>query len=167
MPPKCSICIHAQRSEIDRVLLDDSASLRDIAGRFQLSRSALSRHRKEHLAERMSEIAVRNADADVRTAIDVVGELRRVNDAATHVLSDALEAGDGGLTLQATDRILRQVEVQSRLIGLLNDGSVTQIAVTVGAEWPAIRVALIRALGPYPEARTAVVNALDGIEEGT
>lgn len=88
-------------------------------------------------------------------ALDDVGELRRVNDAARTVLTAAREAGDGGLTLQATDRILRQVETQAKLIGLINDGNVVQVS--FGADWPSLR-----ALVPFPEARLAVLEALEG-----
>lgn len=164
MAPKCTICHHPERRDIDAKLLDGSVSLRDIAGRFNVSRTSLSRHRQAHLPERMVKAAERRADADVSTALDVVEELRRVNDAARRVLADALEAGDGGLMLAASDRILKQVETQARLIGLLNDGSVTQIAVSVGADWPVIRAALIRALAPYPEARSSVIDALASLE---
>lgn len=159
----CTVCASAERRAIDRALLGPD-SLRTIADRHGVSKTALIRHKTAHLAGRMAAVAERNADADVRTALDVVTELRRVNDAAKQVLRDALEAGDGGLTLQATDRILKQVETQAKLIGLLNDGSVTQIAVSVGADWPAIRAALIRALQPYPDARAAVLEALDTVE---
>lgn len=164
MPPKCSVCLHAERAAIDRVLLTNGDSFRNIAERFGTSATALHRHKMDHLADRMAAIAEREAEADVRTALDVVVELRRVNDAAKRVLQDAQDAGDGGLTLQATDRILRQVETQAKLIGLLNDGSVTQIAVSMGADWPAIRAVLLRALGPYPEARAAVTDALAAVE---
>ncbi len=39
----CAVCSHPSRAEIDRLLVE-KVSLRDIAGRFGVSRSALSRH---------------------------------------------------------------------------------------------------------------------------
>lgn len=45
----CSICVHPQRHEIDRALIGRDSSLRDIEGQFGVSRSALSRHKREHL----------------------------------------------------------------------------------------------------------------------
>lgn len=45
MPPKCSVCAHPKRREIDRLIADPKASLRNIAAQFDTSASALSRHK--------------------------------------------------------------------------------------------------------------------------
>jgi hypothetical protein len=43
MPPKCTICQHKQRPDIDSALVSQ-ASLRDIAGQYGVGKSSLSRH---------------------------------------------------------------------------------------------------------------------------
>lgn len=159
----CSICTHDQRSEIDTALLAGEP-LRDIAGQFRLSRSALHRHKTDHLAEQMAEVAERNAEADVRTAIDVVSQLKTVNAEAHAVLKAAKAAKDGGLTLQAIDRITKQIELQARLIDLLKDG--TTINVVVTPQWVELRSTLLSALQDHPDARLSVAAALQGIEGG-
>src|SRR5690606_30205851 len=79
MPPKCSVCIHAKRADVDRMLLGGSASLRDIAKQFGVTAASLNRHRNNHLPARMAEVAERNVEADIRTAIDVVAQLKAIN----------------------------------------------------------------------------------------
>src|SRR5690606_2827107 len=118
MPRICTVCSHAQRAELDRLLLAGEMSNRRIAAQYAVTEQAVRRHKAEHLSERMAEVAERNAEADIRTAIDVVTQLRIVNNAALRVLKDARDAGDGALTLQATDRILKQIELQAKLIDL-------------------------------------------------
>jgi hypothetical protein len=46
---KCSICIHLKRKEIDEALLISPLSLRDIAGQYKVSKSALQRHKEDHM----------------------------------------------------------------------------------------------------------------------
>ncbi len=49
MARPCTVCRHPQRAEIDQALVA-GASFRDVAGRFGTSKSALERHRREHLS---------------------------------------------------------------------------------------------------------------------
>ncbi len=163
MPRTCSICTHDQRQAIDAALLAGE-TFRHIASRFGTSTTALQRHKAEHLSERMAKVAERHAEADVRTAIDVVTQLRAINAAAISVLRDARDAGDGALTLQATDRILKQIELQARLIDLIQDG--TTVNVVVSPQWVELRTLIVAALAEYPEARQAVAAAIAQVEGG-
>jgi hypothetical protein len=47
MPRRCTICDHPTRDAIDRALVAGQA-LRDIAGQYHLSKSALARHKERH-----------------------------------------------------------------------------------------------------------------------
>lgn len=53
MPRSCSICGHADRSAIDKALVSGTP-LRDIAGQFGLSRSAIDRHKKSCLVDQLA-----------------------------------------------------------------------------------------------------------------
>ena len=48
MPQKCLVCIHPKRAHINRALMNPKCSLRDIAARYEISRSTLQRH-KTHI----------------------------------------------------------------------------------------------------------------------
>ena len=56
MPRRCTICEHAQRQDIDKALVSGE-SLRSLKARFGVSASALSRHRKSHLAPLLAQVA--------------------------------------------------------------------------------------------------------------
>lgn len=163
MPRTCTVCTHPKRSEIDKALLAGD-SYRHIASRFDTSTAALQRHKKDHLSEQMARVAERNEQADIRTAIDVVAQLKAINGVTLSVLQDARAAGDGALTLQATDRILKQIELQARLIDLIGDGDT--INIVVNPAWVEMRTLLFGALVQHPEARLAVAEALRSIEAG-
>ena len=51
MPHVCTTCAHPELEQIDRALLANEP-LRRIGARFDLSPSALSRHRRNHLEQR-------------------------------------------------------------------------------------------------------------------
>lgn len=164
MARTCTVCSHPKRPEIDRALLAGEESNRRIASQYDVSERAIREHKKNHLAERLAKAAERNAEADVRTAIDVVAQLRTINGAAVSILTEARKAKDGDLALKAIDRIQRQLELQAKLIGDLSDGSVTNI--TINGEWVAIRAVVVEALRPYPDAAVAVAERLSVIEGG-
>lgn len=54
MARTCTICSNPQLQEIDQALVA-GGSIRDIAGRFGISRSALDRHKRDHLARFLAE----------------------------------------------------------------------------------------------------------------
>lgn len=161
MPRTCTVCAHDQRHTIDRALLAGD-SLRNIAKQFSVSSAALNRHKREHLPARMAKVAKRHEEADVRTAIDVVQQLKAINGVALSVLQEARNTGDGALALQAIDRIQKQIELQAKLIDLIGDGPT--VNVMVSPQWIQVRTLIIAALQDHPEARLAVADALQGIE---
>ena len=163
MPRTCSICSHAERAEIDKALLTGDA-LRDIAGRFRVSKTAVDRHKREHLSERMAEVATRNEEADVRTAIDVVAQLRAINGASLSILEEARAAKDGTLALQAIDRIQKQIELQAKLIDLIREGDTNNVVIS--PQWMEIRSVILTALQPYPDVAMIVADQLQLIEGG-
>lgn len=96
--------------------------------------------------------------AGAQYAIDVVAQLRAINAACLEVLKKARAAENHGMLLRAVDRISRQIELQAKLLGQIQDGQTVNVAVM--PEWLGIRQVVIEALRPYPEARLAVARAL-------
>jgi hypothetical protein len=163
VPRVCTVCSHPKRAEIDRALLAGEP-FRHIAARFDTSTAALQRHKAEHLSERMAQVAERNAEADVRTALDVVAQLKAINGASLSILKEARDRRDGELALKAIDRIQKQIELQAKLIDLINDGAT--INIIVSPEWVRLRTVILTALHPYPDAAQAVARRLQVIEGG-
>ena len=165
MPRVCSICTHPQRVAIDRALTEMSDSNRRIASQYDVSERAIRNHKGNHLKVRMLKAVEKREDADIRTAIDIMGQLKAINGAALGVLKGARDANDGDLALKAIDRIHRQIELQAKLIGELQQEGTTNIIVN-NPEWVQIRTALMVALTPFPDAAQAVAGTLVSLEGG-
>jgi transposase-like protein len=162
MPRRCTICDHPRQSEIDRALLRGEGGYRDIAKRFGISSSALFRHRHSHLVKLVAHglaAEQRAVEAEhTERAIDAVAQLRAINAACLEVLKQARQDGKPGVLLRAVDRIARQIELQARILGEIQEGPTVNVAVL--PEWRGIRQRLLEALRPYPQACRAVVEAL-------
>ncbi|NJL26521.1 MAG: hypothetical protein HC897_00935 [Thermoanaerobaculia bacterium] len=95
-----------------------------------------------------------------RHAIDVLAQLRAINGVCLEVLNKARAAENHSMLLRAVDRIAKQIELQARLLGDLQDGQTVNVAIL--PEWHGIRQRILDALRPFPEARFAVAQALNG-----
>ncbi len=95
-------------------------------------------------------------------ALDVVKQLKAINGSTLAILSDACKTRDHNVALKAIDRVQRQIELQAKLLGAIDDRP--QVNILISAEWLAIRNTLLAALWPYVEARMAVAAALAHIE---
>ncbi len=161
MPRVCLVCSHEQRQIIDQALVTD-ASNRRIAAQYGMSEAAVRRHKAEHLPTSMVKA---QEQTDVRQAIDVVAQLKAINGAALAVLRAAREDRNGELVLKAVDRIQRQLELQAKLLGELQDGPTVNIIIS--PEWLQIRALVIQAVTPYPEAAQAITAALSASERAS
>ena len=177
MPRTCSICRHPERAAIDKALVAGTPLPRITALYRETSEDALFRHKASHLpvvlaraqqdrqqaraADLAGQAAAREEQERVH-AIDIVKQLRAINGAALRVLNDAIGAGDREVVLKAAATILRQIELQAKLLGELDERP--QVNVLVTSEWVSVRTALLAALGPFPEARVAVAAQLMALE---
>jgi len=154
MARACICCQHAQRNEIERQLAAGQ-SLRDLSALFRVSEDSLARHRDSHLPQ-----AVQKAQEqeDVRQALDVVAQLKAINSVTMQILHEARQQKNPDIALKAIDRIERQITLQAKLLGDLDERPVVNILIS--DEWLRIRGILITTLGSYPEAKQAVVLAL-------
>ena len=82
--------------------------------------------------------------------------------ASLQVLRDARANGQGGLALAAVDRVQRQIDLQAKLLGELDERPV--VNVLVSSEWLRVRAAVLAALAPHPAARATVAEALAGLD---
>lgn len=150
----CTICSHQDRHAIEKLIVGGSPNRR-IATQFALSEAAVRRHAAEHLPVAL--VKAQEAE-EVRQALDVLQQLKHINAAALTVLRDAKAAGDGELMLKAIDRVHRQVELQAKLLGDLDDRP--QVNILVSPEWAALRTRIMGALVPFPAARVALAEVL-------
>jgi len=160
MPQSCSICIHPDRAAIDAALVRGE-SLRDIAGQHALSKSALARHKLEHLPVHLVRAKEAATVADADSLLREVGALRAK---AVHLLLAAERSGDLRTALAGVREARGCIELLARLLGELRDGPT--VNVTISPAWIAIRAEIVGALAPYPDARIAVAERLAALEGG-
>lgn len=163
MPRTCTICTNENRPEIDRDLVTGK-SFRIIAERWSVSKSALYRHRQDHLP---GHLVKAHDEESVGQAIDVVRQLKAINAACLEILQKSRTDGKHSISLGAVDRIHRQIELQARLIGELQDGGGPTVNVLVAPEWHQVRVHVLQALSPFPEARAVVGKVLNEVTGAT
>ena len=115
----CTICGHADRSDIEMALLDGQ-SLRNVAKRFSVGTTSLHRHKKAgHVAQSLVKAKEVEVELMGETLFD---RLRSINAETTRILQEA--KGSPGLELSAIHRIERQIELEAKILGQLDEKSV-------------------------------------------
>jgi hypothetical protein len=89
MPRRCTVCDHPQRHSIDEALVED-APYRSVAKRFELSESAVYRHKSEHLPAHL--LKAREV-GEVARADDLLEQVRHLQAHALDILERAEKAG--------------------------------------------------------------------------
>jgi hypothetical protein len=157
MPRKCSICEHEKVEEINKALLE-GVSLRDLAGRYSVSKTALHRH-KEHIPANLTKAKEAQEVTKADSLLDQVIELR---DKALSILAKAEQAGDLRTALQGVREAKGCLELLARLQGELQEQATVNIL--INPQWLSLRTVILEVLDRYPEARQAVARALREVE---
>jgi hypothetical protein len=158
MPRKCSICEHEKVEEINKALLE-GVSLRDLAGRYSVSKTALHRHKESHLPAELTKAREAQEVTKADSLLDQVIELR---DKALSILDKAEQAGDLRTALQGVREAKGCLELLARLQGELQEQ--TTVNVLINPQWLSLRTVILEALEPYPEARLRLAEALRKVE---
>jgi hypothetical protein len=159
MPRRCTVCDHPERHAIDETLVT-GAPYRSVAKRFELSESAVYRHKTEHLPVHL--LKAKDAEEAAR-ADDLLEQVRDLQGRALDILGRAEKAGDLRIALAAISQARGNLELLGKLAGDLDERPV--VNVLVSGEWVAIRTAMMDALSLFPEARAAVAQSLMELEE--
>ncbi len=157
MPRTCTICNHPERAAIESALVLGT-SYRDIALQFGIGHMAVQRHASEHVQEAVKQSQEATEEA---RGLDVVKQLKNINDITLAILKESRDAKKNGMALFAIDRVIKQIELQAKLLG---DIDTPQINIMVTPEWIRIRTTLVQALAPFPDAKISVAAALVRME---
>jgi hypothetical protein len=156
----CTICAHLERAAIDQALVNNEP-LRDIAGRFGLTKSSVERHKAEHVPVLLTKAKEAQTVADADDLLRQAGALRSK---AMSLLLKAEQAGDYRTALAGVREARGCLELLGKLQGQLSDGA--NINVIVAPAWIELRAVIMDALQAFPEARTAVAARLLAVEDG-
>jgi hypothetical protein len=124
----CTICRHPERDGIETATLGGTA-YRDIAQRYQLSKSAVGRHRK-HLPDILVEA---NDAAEVARADSALAKIVALHRRAEQILAGAERDGLLETALRAIREARSCLELIARLEGSLKEARVNVMAIELDA----------------------------------
>jgi hypothetical protein len=162
MPRTCTVCCHPERAAIDAALVSSGEPLRTIADQWSVSKTALIRHKTDHLP---AHLATAHEAAEVVRADSLLDQVRALQAKTLAILQKAEGAGDLRTATAAIGQARQNLDLLGRLAGELRTGEGTTVNVGVFS-WSAfgeVQVALYRALAPFPDARVAAAAALKAI----
>ena len=160
MPRRCTACDHPERHGIDQALVT-GAPYRSVAKRYELSESAVYRHKADHLPAHL--LKAREVEEAAR-ADDLLDQVRNLQAHALDILERAEKAGDLRTALAAISQARGNLELLGKLAGEIDERPVVNL--NVSPEWLELRGVIVGALEPYSEARGAVLSALEGAGNG-
>ena len=160
MPRRCTVCDHPERHGIDEALVT-GAPYRSVAERFDLSESAVYRHKTEHLPVRL--LKAREAE-ELARADDLLDQVRHLRTHALDILDRAEETGDLRTALAAISQARGNLELLGKLAGELDERPVVNL--NVSPEWLELRAVIVGTLEPHPAAHRAVLRALESVGDG-
>jgi hypothetical protein len=160
MPRRCTVCDHLERHGIDETLVT-GAPYRSVAKQFELSESAVYRHKTEHLPIYL--LKAREA-AEVAQADNLLNQVRSLQTHVLDILERAEKAGDLRTALAAISQARGNLELLGKLAGELDERPVVNL--NVSTEWLELRAVIVGALEPHPAAHTAVLRALESVGNG-
>ena len=160
MPRRCTVCDHPESHSIDETLVT-GAPYRSVAKRFELSESAVYRHKTEHLPVHL--LKAREVD-EVAQADDLLEQPRNLQAHALDILERAEKAGDLRTALAAISQARGNLELLGKLAGELDERPMVNL--NVSSEWLELRAVIVGALEPHPAAHKAILRALEGAGNG-
>jgi hypothetical protein len=160
MPRRCTVCDHLESHSIDEALVS-SAPYRSVAKRFELSESAVYRHKADHLPAHL--LKAREVE-EMAQADDLLEQVRHLQAHALDILERAEEAGELRTALAAISQARGNLELLGKLAGELDERPVVNL--NVSTEWLELRAVIVGALEPHPAAHRAVQRALESMGNG-
>lgn len=160
MPRTCTVCKHPDIETINKELIICNDSYRNIAKRYGISATSLIRHKQTHIPEALSRAK------DVKDHVhgdSLLNRIKDINRETLEILKAARDGNDHDIALKAIARIEKQIELQARLIGEIQERQVINISVT--PQWLQIRAVIINALDKeLPEVKVRIAGALYELE---
>ncbi len=123
MPRSCPICDHEDLDEINAALASNER-IRTIAERWSVRKTALMRHRNEHLP--FSAIEAKEAEAEAKEAEedapaeDLLDQVRDLKERALASLEEAEEAEDLNAALRAIREAKDNLELMTKPLNELD-----------------------------------------------
>jgi hypothetical protein len=161
VPRRCTVCAHPELEIINRALVGREP-YRSVANRYEsLSQAAVQRHQENHLPATLAK--AREAE-EVAHADDLLDQVRGLQARTLAILEAAEETSQHRTALSAIREARSNLELLVKLLGELDDRP--QVNILVSPEWLELRAVIVGALEPHPQARGAILRALEGVGSG-
>jgi len=158
-PRTCTVCTHPELEAINRSLVEGTPNRR-IASQYDVTERAVRNHKAAHLP---AALAKAQEAREVAHADELLSDVRSLQERVLTILDKAEASGDLRTALSAIREARGNLELLAKLLGELDERSVN---VLVSPEWLELRAVIVTALEPHPEARGAVLRALQGADNG-
>ena len=119
MPRRCSVCDHDDSADINSALASNEP-LRTIADRWSVSKTALIRHRNEHLPA-SSLLEAKEAE-EMASADNLLDEVRELHERALSTLNGVEEAEELDVAIRAIREATGDLERSAKLLEVLDEG---------------------------------------------
>jgi hypothetical protein len=119
MPRSCPICDHEDLDEIDAALASNER-IRTIAERWSVRKTALMRHRNEHLPFSAIEAKEAEEAEEVAPAEDLLDQVRDLQERALATLEEAEEAEELNAALRAIREAKGNLELMTKPLNELD-----------------------------------------------
>ncbi len=162
MARTCTVCAHPERGAIDEALVG-GASNRAVASERDVSEAAVRRHKANHIPAKLALAAKERGEDELEEADDLLGRVRGLQSRTLGILDKAEAAGDLRTALGAVREARGNVELLAKLLGELDERPVN---VLISPEWLELRAVVVGALESHPDAREAVLRAVEGVGGG-
>jgi hypothetical protein len=160
MPRSCTICAHTDRDAIEDAFIAGTPKRR-IASHYGVSERAVRYHTREHLPALLA--LARDAEQASR-ADTLLDRIEALQSRTLAILEAAEETNEHRTALAA----IREARGNLELIGEVTkelDRTPT-LNLHLNPEWLELRAVIVGALDAHPDARGAVLRALEGASNG-
>jgi len=152
----CRVCQHPDKFEIEKAFIEGT-SLRDIARQHGVSKDSVQFHGKEHIVKMLLKAyEIQDASQGSQLYRQVIG----LGETAQRLLEKAEARDDLKTALDGVGKLRGVLELIAKMSGELKEQTQVTNILVASPEWGQLRARLMQALTPYPEARTAVIEAI-------
>jgi hypothetical protein len=157
MPRSCTICSHESRDAIEDAFIAGTPKRR-IASHYGVSERAVRYHTREHLPALLA--LARDAEQASR-ADTLLDRIEALQSRALAILEATEETGEHRTALAAIREARGNLELIGEVTKELNRAPTLNLS--LHPEYIEARTLIVEALEPYPQAKDAVVRALESV----
>jgi hypothetical protein len=162
---QCKLCKHPDRDDLERRIVSKELTMSAAAEKIGCNKSSVGRHMRRHFPLKVAEWV--KPEATKEEVLNAINALIKSHDTTLEILEDSLAEGDRRTALMALQTEIKQLELNAKLTGQLND--TPQVNFLLNPEFVRLKQIMIKSLEPFPEARVRLSEALIGIadDDGT